>query len=237
MKYNVAIVEDELDAAKDMSRFLEEFGRSESVEFTVSHFPDAEEFLRRYIHNIYDLVMMDIRMPSMDGMTAAEKLRQIDEAVPLVFVTSMVQFAVRGYSVDALDFIVKPVKYPAFELKMKRIIRAVKTRRSESIMINVDGAAKVIPANLIYYVEVLGHNLTYHTAQGDYTLRGKLSAVEQSLPKESFFRCSASNIINLRYVNRVLSEDVEVAGKLIRFSRGKKREFMDALSAYLGKGV
>lgn len=236
MKICVAIVEDEFAAAQDLERFLEQFGDREGITFTVTRFTNADGFLKQY-QPIFDLVFMDIRMPGTDGMTAAEKLRQIDSVVPLVFVTSMVQFAVKGYAVDALDFIVKPVQYPAFRMKMKRIIGAVKAQQNEGIMVNLVGSSRIIPANRLYYVEVSGHNLTYHTVDGDYSIRGKLSAVEPQLPAEMFFRCSASHIVNLRYVTQVFAEDAEVAGVLIRIGRGRKREFMDALSAWLSKGV
>lgn len=110
-----------MNAAADLKQFMERFGAQENIHFSALHFPDAAQFLDQY-QPFYDIVFMDIRMPGIDGMTAAEQLLHVDPAVPLVFVTSMVQFAVQGYSVDVLDFIVKPVKYPAFQLKMKRII-------------------------------------------------------------------------------------------------------------------
>lgn len=236
MRICVAVVEDELAAAQDLERFLEQFGTQEGIVFSVTRFTSADGFLKQY-QPIFDLVFMDIRMPGTDGMTAAEKLRQVDRVVPLVFVTSMVQFAVKGYSVDALDFIVKPVQYPAFRLKMKRIVGAVKAQQNGGIMVNMVGSSRIIPANRLYYVEVSGHNLTYHTVEGDYSIRGKLSAVEQQLPAEMFFRCGASHIVNLRYVTQVFAEDAEVAGALIRIGRGRKREFMTALTAWLDKGV
>ena len=67
-------------------------------------------------------------------------------------------------------------------------------------------------------------------------MRGKLSAVEQTLP-EGFFRCSASHIVNLRYVTQLSGETAQVAGRMVRVSRAKKKEFMAALAGYLGRGV
>lgn len=236
MRINVAIVEDDLSSAQELKQFLSRFGESTDISFSVAHFSDATQFLRPY-QPVYDIIFMDIRMPGIDGMSAAQKLRQVDPVTVLVFVTSVVQYAVKGYEVDATDFIVKPLRYPAFNMKMKRILRAVQARKEQGIVVTVDGSSRVIPAISIYYVEIADHNLTYHTVDGDYTVRGKLSSVEQRLPADSFFRCSASFLINLRYTTQVAGEDVYVAGTPIRFSRAKKKELLTAIASYLGKGV
>lgn len=234
MRYCVAIVEDEAAAAQELEAALVRYGAENGAEFTVSRFADAGGFLRLY-EPVYDLVFMDIRMPGLDGMTAAQRLRAQDPVVPLVFVTSLVQFAVQGYEVEALDFIVKPVRYPAFRMKLRRILRAVEARRRQGVVLHVDGAAKVLELSEITYIEVRNHDLTWHTTKGEYTVRGKLSDAEKQLPADRFFRCAAAYLINLRYAERVSAEDVEVAGTRIRVSRAKKKELMAALAGFLGK--
>lgn len=236
MRIHAAIVEDEPEAAETLKQCLQQFGQQANISIQASYFPTADLFMRPY-RPVYDVVFMDIRMPGLDGMTAAQQLRSVDAVVPLVFVTSMVQFAVKGYEVDALDFIVKPVRYPAFQIKMRRILQAIEAQHQQGVLVHVDGSDTVVPVSQIHFIEVSNHYLTYHTGQGDYTVRGKLTAAEQQLPADSFFRVSAAYLIHLRYVDRVYSEDVEVAGTLIRISRTKKKDLMAALAAYLGKEV
>lgn len=236
MKLRVAIVEDDRVAAQELENCLERYETGRNVSFSIVHFPDGGLFLRQY-QPVYDIVFMDIKMPGMDGMTAAQKLRQIDPVTTLVFVTSVVQYAVKGYEVDAIDFIVKPVRYHTFALKMRRIMEAVRLKQGCGILVNAEGGSRVIPSSQVYYVEVTSHILTYHTEQGDFEMRGKLSSVEQQLPADSFFRCSVSHLINLRYLTQLGSESVVVAGQEIRFSRAKKKELTAAVAAYLGKGV
>lgn len=236
MRIYVAIIEDEAAAAQELANALAQYGQENGAEFTVSHFEDASKFLWAY-EPVYDLVFMDIRMPVLDGMTAAQRLREVDPLVPLVFVTSMVQFAVKGYEVDALDFIVKPVQYPAFRMKMHRIMKALEAQRQQRVLVRVDGATTVVPVSQIYFIEIRNHDLTYHTTRGDYTVRGNLTDAEKHLPANSFFRVSSSYLIHLRYVDKVYAEDVEVAGTLIRISRTKKKDLMTALALYLGKEV
>ena len=136
---------------------------------------------------------------------------------------------------DALDFIVKPVQYFSFEMKMKRAVQAVSLKRGREVLLSVGGVVRVLPSSAIYYVEVMNHDLTYHTSEGDFTVRGKLSAVEQELPGEAFFRCSTSYLVNLQHVTQVEGELVRVGGGDVRISRGRKKALMAALAAYMGK--
>lgn len=231
-----AIVEDEDGAAQDLEDCLNRYCQSRKVTCSIERFGDGKSFLEQYGPR-YDLIFMDIRMPKVDGMETAQRLRELDQVTALVFVTSMVQYAVKGYEVEALDFIVKPVRYPTFEMKMRRILQAVDLKKGREVLLNVGGTVRVLTSSSIYYVEVMDHDITYHTSQGDVTVRGKLSAVEQQLPKEVFFRCSTSYLINLQHVRQLTGETVLVGDRELRVSRGKKKELMTALAAYLGRGV
>lgn len=236
MTISAAIVEDDNLAAQELECCLSQFGRESGRTFSISRFDEAGSFLQNYEPR-YDIIFMDIKMPGMDGMSAAEQLRQLDQVTILIFVTSMVQYAVRGYDVNAFDFIVKPINSTAFVMKMKRAMRALKLSRGSELVLSTGGITRVLPSSSIHYIEVMDHDLTYHTEQGVFSARGKLSSVEQKLPEESFFRCSISYLINLRYVTQFTGEQVCVAGQWLRVSRAKKKELAAAVAAYLGQGV
>ena len=136
---NVAIVEDEQEAVEYLSDCLHRYGEKTGETFSFTHFPEPITFLEKY-KPVYDLVFMDIRMPMMDGMQAAKKLREADTSVLLVFVTRMGDYAIQGYDVGATAFIKKPISYFDFEMKMKRIIFNIRQRDSQVITI-VSGTA------------------------------------------------------------------------------------------------
>ena len=230
----VAIVEDEDAAARDLEDCLTTYCARQGISCAAERFRDGAAFLDQYAPR-YDIIFMDIKMPGVDGMSAARALRRADSVTTLIFVTSMVQYAVKGYEVDALDFIVKPVQYFSFEMKMKRAVQAVSLKRGREVLLSVGGVVRVLPSSALYYVEVMNHDLTYHTSEGNFTVRGKLSAVEQELPGEAFFRCSTSYLVNLQHVTKVEGELVRVGGGDVRISRGRKKALMAALAAYMGK--
>ena len=121
MLLNIALCEDETTTAERMQRFLQQYAEEFHEGIQVSVFSNGVDFLENYTPR-FDIVFMDIMMPLMDGMEVAEKLRAIDRDTTLVFVTNMAQYAIRGYEVDASDFIVKPVSYNEFVINMKPVI-------------------------------------------------------------------------------------------------------------------
>ena len=231
-----AIVEDEDSAAKVLTDCLNKYTEETGTVFSVERFVNAESFLEGY-KDKYDIVFMDIEMEQMDGMTAARKLRGIDKAVTLIFVTNMAQFAINGYEVDALDFIVKPVRYYDFVFRIKKAIGRLSSDERKCISVNTAGGgfAKLIVSE-IKYVEIMKHSIVYHCESGDYETYGTLKGVEAMLGGEAFARCNSCYLVNLKYVNSVKEYTVDVAGEKLKISQPKKKEFMRALNNYIGGG-
>lgn len=229
---HIAIVEDEATEREKLRELLNKHSQEKGESFKVSEFSDPTDFLTNY-KAIYDLVFMDIQMPFMDGMSAAERLRQMDSSVILVFVTNMSNYAVKGYSVDATDFIVKPIGYPSFSAMMTKVMRLLKTKGDTIIVKTAEGRVRV-DVDSIKYVEVLDHRTCYHTESGDIFIWSTLTAEEERLPQDRFARCGKYCIVNLRYVDNVTDGKVLVAGTEIPLSRNKKKAFTDKLLSYYG---
>ncbi len=230
---NIAVVEDDANDAKLLVDCIERYSRERGEQMSVAKFSSAQTFL--VVCKKFDIVFMDIELPDMDGMTAAEQMRQDNDAIVLIFVTNMVQFAVRGYAVDALDFIVKPVIYEDFIIKLRKAVLRVCGSGSYEIMINLLGdGIKRIPVSDIRYVEVIGHTLSYH-ADGVYQTYGTLKNSEELLGS-GFVRCNNCYLVNLRYVTAVKGYSVYVDGEELKISQPRKKEFMRALNNYLGSG-
>ncbi|BAR05176.1 two-component response regulator [Parascardovia denticolens DSM 10105 = JCM 12538] len=136
----VAIVEDEPDDARRLDSCLQRYGAERGVDFRLEHFGRPSDFLDSYKAR-YDLVFMDIEMPGMDGLSAAKRLRQFDQEVILIFVTNLAQYASRGYEVNALDYVMKPMEYQTFERKMDRAVRACRNN-SDSVIVAQRGTPR-----------------------------------------------------------------------------------------------
>ena len=115
---NIAIVEDEDAAASVLKGYIEKYAAKSGQQFHIERFTNGVDFLKDY-QSIYSVVFMDIQMPQRDGMSTAFDLRELDKTVSIIFVTNLSQYAQKGYEVDAVSYLMKPVTYYDFELKFR----------------------------------------------------------------------------------------------------------------------
>lgn len=115
----IAIAEDDPAYRATLEEYLDRYRRENGLEAEVTTFSDGLALTEGY-RPVYDLLLLDIEMPNLDGMSAAEKIRSSDPEVVIIFITNMAQYAIKGYQVDALDYVLKPVSYAAFAFKLKK---------------------------------------------------------------------------------------------------------------------
>ena len=123
----IAVVEDEELYANQLKEFLHQYETEKGISFEISYFSDGDGIVYNY-RSQYDIILMDVQMKFMDGMSAAEEIRKVDSQVIIIFITNMRQYAIRGYAVEALDYVVKPITYFAFSERLGRAIEKVKRR-------------------------------------------------------------------------------------------------------------
>ena len=236
MMISVAIVEDEAAYAAQLREFLVRYSQESGQEFEISIFSDGDEIVEGYKAQ-YDLILLDVEMKFMDGMTAAEEIRRVDPEVVIIFITNMAQYAIRGYAVDALDYVLKPVSYFAFSQRLKRAIGRMKKRERRFITVIGPGGGRKLEVSHLLYVESQGHNLAYHTDGEEITVPGTMKEAEEKLVPLGFFRINKGCLVNLENVDSVRDGCAQVAGRLLPVSRGRKNDFMEALTRYVGEVV
>ena len=233
--YRALIVEDDPAAADALRAHLARFGTERGVSFTVEVLPSALEFLER--HPTADIVFLDIGLPGISGMEAAEVMRQTDSVTPIIFVTDLAQYAVRGYQVDALDFMVKPVEYEDFSLRMGRAMRVMERNAERTAAIPTADGLRVVAQRDIVYVEVFRHDLYWHVLHEEEPLRsrGALAKVAEELGPERFCRISASHLVNMGQLRLIRNDSVIMSnGDELDISRRRRREALEALTRYVG---
>ena len=228
---NIAVVEDDSLFYKELLAYLDKFQREENVRFSVTRFCNGLDFITKY--KPYDIVLMDIEMPLMDGMNAAVKLREMDQTVCLIFITNMAQYAIKGYEVDALGYMLKPIRYIDLSVKLKKALKRC-DREESCITLSKGGVVLKIRLHEINYIEVINNLVIFHMETGDYDEHRTLKSVEEALKGHPFSRCNNCYLVNLEKVSGVSKNEVMVGGKRLQISRSRKKDFMNALTMCLG---
>ena len=229
-----AIIEDEKACSDLLKNYLDKYAEENGVETETSIYPNGDEFLSD--GRSFDVIFMDIEMPGSDGLSVVRRLRQTDGDVIVFFVTGLAQYAVNGYEVRAFDFMVKPVSYYDFAIKFSRAVESIAGRRKCEIWVRSRQGKKLVTADKLMYVEIMRHNLVFHTTEGDVCGTGTMKSVTEVFDGLPFALCNQCYYVNLAFVTEVRGLYVYVGGDRIQISLPKKKEFMRALNDYLATG-
>ena len=233
MIISTAIIEDDPEQAALLKEYLTDLETS-ARSFNITIFESAEAFLSVMKPHLFHLIFQDIQLKKMDGLSCARRAREADENVMIVFITSMPQFAINGYEVNAKDYILKPVIFDVFERKMQRLLPMI--QKSESTMINIapDGnAPDLVRTDDILYVEIFNHNVIYHLAEGKKELYGTIGSIEKKLMPYKFVRCNRNTIVNFKHIKRISDNTVIVADQTFYIAATRKKEFLDKVNSFI----
>lgn len=230
----VAIVEDEAAYMEQFREYLTQYGNESGETFEITTFTDGDEIAGGY-KSVFDIILMDVQMRFMDGMSAAEEIRKVDPEVVIIFITNMSQYAIRGYAVDALDYVLKPVSYFAFSQRLDRAIARMKKRVNQFLAIPVKGGIQKVNVKHVYYIESQGHNLIFHTETEDLVSNGTMKETEESLKGLHFCIASKGILVNLERVDGIRDGCAVVNGEKLTISRSRKNSFMDSLTNYISE--
>ena len=228
---NVCIVEDEVAQANLLKEYIDRFSKKSRLQCAITHYGDGIDLVDEY-RGQFDIILLDIQMKHLDGMAAAEKIRKVDSDVIIIFITSTVQYAVQGYAVDALGYVLKPVPYLQFEQLFDKAIARVNAKREKVfIRVSVDERQIKLDCDSIYYIESQRNNVCIHCGDADYVTVGPLKKFDEMLGGHGFSKCHNAYIVNLSYVEAVQKEEVLLTnGVELPISRARKKEFMAALT-------
>ena len=230
---HIAVVEDSSFDRQVLRTCLEEYRTRTKTELTIAEYASGKEYLEQPPDKV-DLIFLDIMMEGMDGLTTARQIRRRDDKVLIVFVTSMFQYAVQGYSVDALDFLVKPVTPAAVKLCMDHAKKRIQKENPIHLTFTNRDGKYSIPASDICYIEAFQHRIVVHAKDKTLQVDTSLAAAEKMTATLPFFRCHAAFLVNLAYVDRISGNSVWVNGDHLSISRYRRKDFLDAWAAYLG---
>lgn len=230
----IAIVDDEQPYREELRGFIKRYAKEKDLLVEISEFEDGMAFTDHIENSAerFDIVFLDIKMPHVNGLAAAKRLRDLDPYVIIIFTTVMMQYATRGYEVDALDYMVKPIRYLNLSLKLDKAMSRVSGNQRIITLSDADGNMVRLKSVDIFFVESLDHYCIYHTAMGEFRKLETLSSVQNDLQEEGFLRCNNSFLINPVYVTGMSKNAIVIKNTEIPISRRKHKEFMQEIAKY-----
>ncbi len=226
MNYRLAVCDDDKAYANFIASLAKQWAASIGAKAEIEQFSSAQAFLFRYEERKdFDILLLDIEMPGMDGVSLAKTLRRENEDIQIVFITGYTDYIAEGYEVSALHYLMKPVD----EEKLTQVLTKAASRRNEPMLtLELPGETTRIPFRKIRYLEVLHNYVTVHGDQ-NYSVKRPLGELEKELD-EQFFRVSRSYILNLSYIRRVTRTEVELmSGERIPLPRGQYEKLNRAI--------
>jgi DNA-binding LytR/AlgR family response regulator len=200
----LAIVEDDEHVADTIKNYVMRYADDNGRHIEISLYRDGDQIADNYKPN-YDIILMDIQMSFMDGMTAAQLIREKDQEVIIIFITNLAKYALQGYTVDAFDFIVKPVQFFSFSRRLDRAVNKMAKKAKDSIIVHASDGVHKLDVEDIFYIESLGHRLIFHTRAGSLDIKYvTMQDTEKKLAPLNFFRSNKGYLVNLEYVEGVV---------------------------------
>lgn len=210
--------------------------KRKTEQFTVSVFDDGARIVEKY-SPVYDILLLDIEMKEMDGMEAARRIRERDDKVVIIFITAAPQYAISGYEVRALSYLLKPLPWFAFSQELKKSIDMVRRNDDDSMLIDTGKGQMRLNLADILYLESIRHTIVIHTLDGKLSINGTLKDMEAKLADYHFFRSNSCYLVNLKHVTGVADQDCIMSnGEQLRVSRPRKKAFLTVLTDYMGGG-
>ena len=234
----IAVLEDDEQEYLKLNGCIERYARENQITVHIRWYQDGMQYLMSEDEN-YDIMFLDIEMRQLDGMSTAKKIREKDRTVCLIFVTHLSQYAIQGYEVNALDFVVKPVTYPIMEEKLRKAFAYSMWNRKRQVLLETRDENLVLSTSDIYYIEKdkKKNYLVYYTSRGEFRIRGTIAQEEERLQDLGFVQNTSGCLINLGHVTQLGKTTVCVHGTDLPLARHRKKDLQDRLIEYLQRGV
>lgn len=229
----IAVVDDELSLREQIGGFLSDIKKADpSYSFEVSYFENGDSFLNS--NEQFEIVFFDIVMEGMNGVEAARIFREKNSKSIIIFITNMIEYAVQGYSVEALDYVLKPINFTRFSTLFKKAYRISSERADKTILIKSGGDLVKLNPEDIDYIDVEDHLLLIHLSTKTVDTWMSLSQIEKLLPSSHFVRISNSTIVNLNKISSIKKDSVILLNRKeeLSLTSSRKKAFLEKVYSF-----
>ena len=229
----IAVCDDDSSQRAYLSNIVNTWAKKKNYLIELKQYEGSSPFLIDYgEEKDYDILLLDIEMPGINGIDIAKRVRQENTAVQIIFVTGYYEYFSDGFDVSALHYLIKPVDEARLCSVLDRAVGNLQYRQRAVLITDTEGTVKV-PLADIFYAEAQNVHVIVYTNQGTYRMRMTLSNFAQQLD-DTFYKVHRSYIVGMKYIRKITRNEIVMTnGALIPISRGKYDEIHGALIKYL----
>lgn len=221
----IAVIDDEKEIRETLCGYISQFSEESGLKIEISSFMCGDALLENY-QQVWDILMFDIDMPGTNGMETAKQIRKKDSNVVILFVTNVAQYAIEGYGVDAVDYILKPISYYEFSMKFHRAVARAAHTGERAVMVDTVEGTRRIRINEILYIEIMAHYIYVHTPNRVFKVRGNMKEWEEELKPFGFCRVHKSYLVNMKKIESIQGKELTVCGYPVQISRNYRDSFV-----------
>lgn len=233
--YKIAICDDENIIAKYNEKIVKEVLCRNNIHYEIDVFSKVIDLINKFEEdkNKYDLLLLDILLDEDNGVELGRKLRKMGVKSSIIFITTSVEFAIEGYDVEAIKYIIKPISCESIE---NVILRDYRSNRKFCLIKNKSETV-AIKLSDIYYIESMNKDFVIHYKDSSNVYSGKLSDIKEKVGNMDFVQVHRCYLINLRYINEIKRNEIVLKNKkIIPLSKSRYKEiqmqFMEWISMH-----
>lgn len=230
----IAFCEDEKPQSEYIVELIESYGKKHHKTFIIDAYTSAEQFLFAWEDEApYDLFILDIQLGQMNGMELAKRIREQDKNVRIIFLTGLKDYAIEGYEVGAVRYLLKPVQKETLYELLAKLSQEIETNEVNYFLFSVSGQTKRVPFSDIFYIEADGHYVNIRTSQGDNRWKTSLSSLVAEFEKNDFIMTRRGLYANLAHIERIgRAECFLDNGETLPISKTRYKELNQAFITY-----
>lgn len=232
----IAICDDDKNTLQELVNYIRLYEKENLTEFDIYDYLSGEDLLQNYRMD-FDIIFLDIKMNKINGIETARIIRLKDPNIPIFFLTSIKKYALYGYELNVINYLIKPLSYNKFRRELSKALYQVQISKQFVVIKNDSGYFKIY-FNSILYIESYNRSTLIHREQEKIISSHNMKQIEGILDSALFFRCHTSYIVNFKYVRDVIGNDIFLSNNIhIPLSRKKKKQFLEAWLEYLGETI
>lgn len=234
----VAICDDELVQREFIKESVQRYFNKKAIPACIQEYESAEELWFQYdVNSDIDIVLLDIQMAGMDGVSLAKKLRDRNEAVAIIFITAMTDYIFEGFLLKAINYLLKPYEEEKLYECLDKAVEQC-NKKDSFLLLRVEKEIVKLKKDNIIRVESEGHYLNVFAGEQRYRIKRSMKEMEGVLVEDYFLKISRSDILNLYSISRITPKEVTLMnGEKILVPKGRYREISEAfMNCHFRKG-